>query len=211
MRVGVLISGFGSNMMKLIESCENNDSNASIELVFSNNPNAKGIEHAKSKGIKVVSIDHKNYENRDEFDNQVNKVLLDHDIEFICNAGFMRIHSDNFVKKWFNRHLNIHPSLLPSFKGLNTHKKAIEAGVKFAGCTVHMVRSGVDEGPIIAQAITSLDASDNEELLAAKILKLEHRLYPVCLQFFAEDLIKVNHDKVNYSEKANKRLEGFKI
>ena len=211
MRVGVLISGFGSNMMKLIESCEKNDNKASIELVFSNNPNAKGIEYAKSKGIKVISIDHKNYENRDEFDNQVNKVLLDHDIEFICNAGFMRIHSDNFVKKWFNRHLNIHPSLLPSFKGLNTHKKAIEAGVKFAGCTVHMVRPGVDEGPIIGQAITSLDASDNEELLAAKILKLEHRLYPVCLQLFAEDLIKVNHDKVNYSEKANKRLEGFKI
>ena len=211
MRVGVLISGFGSNMMKLIESCEKNDSKASIELVFSNNPNAKGIEYAKSKGIKVISIDHKNYENRNEFDNQVNKVLLDHDIEFICNAGFMRIHSDNFVKKWFNRHLNIHPSLLPSFKGLNTHKKAIEAGVKFAGCTVHMVRPGVDEGPIIGQAITSLDASDNEELLAAKILKLEHRLYPVCLQLFAEDLIKVNHDKVNYSEKAIKRLEDFKI
>ena len=211
MRVGVLISGFGSNMMKLIESCEKNDSKASIELVFSNNPNAKGIEYAKSKGIKVISIDHKNYENRDEFDNQVNKVLLDHDIEFICNAGFMRIHSDNFVKKWFNKHLNIHPSLLPSFKGLNTHKKAIEAGVKFAGCTVHMVRPGVDEGPIIGQAITSLDASDNEELLAAKILKLEHRLYPVCLQLFAEDLIKVNHNKVNYSEKAIKRLEDFKI
>lgn len=211
MRVGVLISGFGSNMMKLIESCEKNDNKASIELVFSNNPNAKGIEYAKSKGIKVISIDHKNYENRDEFDNQVNKVLLDHDIEFICNAGFMRIHSDNFVKKWFNRHLNIHPSLLPSFKGLNTHKKAIEAGVKFAGCTVHMVRPGVDEGPIIGQAITSLDASDNEELLAAKILKLEHRLYPVCLQLFAEDLIKVNHNKVNYSEKAIKRLEDFKI
>ena len=211
MRVGVLISGFGSNMMKLIESCEKNDNKASIELVFSNNPNAKGIEYAKSKGIKVISIDHKNYENRDEFDNQVNKVLLDHDIEFICNAGFMRIHSDNFVKKWFNRHLNIHPSLLPSFKGLNTHKKAIEAGVKFAGCTVHMVRPGVDEGPIIGQAITSLDASDNEELLAAKILKLEHRLYPVCLQLFAEDLIKVSHDKVNYSEKAIKRLEDFKI
>ena len=211
MRVGVLISGFGSNMMKLIESCEKNDNKASIELVFSNNPNAKGIKYAKSKGIKVISIDHKNYENRDEFDNQVNKVLLDHDIEFICNAGFMRIHSDNFVKKWFNKHLNIHPSLLPSFKGLNTHKKAIEAGVKFAGCTVHMVRSGVDEGPIIAQAITSLDASDNEELLAAKILKLEHRLYPVCLQLFAENLIKVNHDKVNYSEKAIKRLEDFKI
>ena len=211
MRVGVLISGFGSNMMKLIESCEKNDSKASIELVFSSNPNAKGIEYAKSKGIKVISIDHKKYENRNEFDNQVNKVLLDHDIEFICNAGFMRIHSDNFVKKWFNRHLNIHPSLLPSFKGLNTHKKAIETGVKFAGCTVHMVRPGVDEGPIIGQAITSLDASDNEELLAAKILKLEHRLYPVCLQLFAEDLIKVNHDKVNYSEKAIKRLEDFKI
>ena len=91
MRVGVLISGFGSNMMKLIESCENNDSKASIELVFSNNPNAKGIEYAKSKGIRVISIDHKNYDIRNEFDDQVNKVLLDHDIELICIAGFMRI------------------------------------------------------------------------------------------------------------------------
>ena len=211
MRVGVLISGFGSNMMKLIESCENNDSKASIELVFSNNPNAKGIEYAKSNGIRVISIDHKNYENRNEFDDQVNKVLLDHDIELICNAGFMRIHSDNFVKKWFNRHLNIHPSLLPSFKGLNTHKKAIEAGVKFSGCTVHMVRPGVDEGPIIGQAITSVDSRDNEELLAEKVLKLEHMLYPACLHLIAEGQIKINLDKVDYSNKALKKLEDFKI
>ena len=211
MRVGILISGFGSNMMKLIESCENKNSKASIELVFSNNPDAEGLKYAKSKGIRIVSIDHNSYENRSEFDNQVSKVLLDHGIEFICNAGFMRIHSDDFVNKWFNKHLNVHPSLLPSFKGLNTHKKAIEAGVKFAGCTVHMVRSGVDEGPIIGQAVTSVNQSDNEKLLAAKVLELEHRLYPVCLHLFAEDLIKVNLDKINYKEKAIKKLEDFKI
>ena len=123
----------------------------------------------------------------------------------------MRIHSDDFVNKWFNKHLNVHPSLLPSFKGLNTHKKAIEAGVKFAGCTVHMVRSGVDEGPIIGQAVTSVNQNDNEKLLAAKVLELEHRLYPVCLHLFAEDLIKVNLDKINYKEKAIKKLEDFKI
>ena len=210
MKIGILISGSGSNMIKLIESCQN-DKNASINIVISNNPDAKGIDFAKSKNIKTKIINHKEFSQREDFDNQVNNILIENKIDFLCNAGFMRIHGEKFVKKWFNKHLDIHPSLLPSFKGLNTHKKAIEAGVKFAGCTVHMVRSGVDEGPIIAQAITSLDASDNEELLAAKILKLEHRLYPVCLQLFAENLIKVNHDKVNYSEKANKRLEDFKI
>ena len=211
MRVGILISGFGSNMIKLIETCEKKNSKAGIEIVISNNPEAKGLEYAKSKGIKTESIDHRLFSDRKNFDEAVNKVLTDNSIDFICNAGFMRIHGEGFVKNWFNKHLNIHPALLPSFKGLNTHQRAIDQGVKFSGCTVHMVRSGVDEGPIISQAIASINSNDNAKLLSERILKLEHRLYPLCLQLFAEDLISITQDKVVYTEKALDILKEFKI
>ena len=192
MRVGILISGFGSNMIKLLESCEKKSSSASIGLVFSNNPRADGLKYAHSKGIKTVSIDHKDFKERKLFDEKVNKTLLDNNIDFICNAGFMRIHSEDFVNNWFNRHLNIHPSLLPSFKGLDTHKS-------------------VDEGPIISQAATSIRSIDNAESLGRKILKLEHKLYPICLQLFAEKLITVSNDKVSYKAEAIKKLEEFKV
>ena len=210
MKIGILISGNGSNMIKLIESFQNNK-NASINIVISNNPDAKGIEFAKSKNIKTKIINHKEFSERDDFDNQVNNVLVENKIDFLCNAGFMRIHGEKFVEKWFNKHLNIHPALLPSFKGLNTHERAIKSGVKFAGCTVHLVRSGVDEGPIIGQAVTSVDATDDKDSLAEKVLKLEHELYPKCLKLFTEELVKVKNDKVIFSEKAIKILDDFKI
>ena len=181
MKIGILISGSGSNMIKLIESCQNNES-ASINIVISNNPDAKGIDFAKSKNIETKIINHKEFSQREDFDNQINNILIENKIDFLCNAGFMRIHGEKFVEKWFNKHLNIHPALLPSFKGLNTHERAIKSGVKFAGCTVHLVRSGVDEGPIIGQAVTSVDANDNKDSLAEKVLKLEHKLYPKCLK-----------------------------
>ena len=123
----------------------------------------------------------------------------------------MRIHGEKFVEQWFNKHLNIHPALLPSFKGLNTHERAIKSGVKFTGCTVHLVRSGVDEGPIIGQAVTSIDAHDDKYSLAEKVLKLEHELYPKCLKLFTKELVKVKNDKVIFSEKAIKILDDFKI
>ena len=210
MKIGILISGNGSNMIKLIESFQNNK-NASINIVISNNPDAKGIEFAKSKNIKTKIINHKEFSERDDFDNQVNNVLVENKIDFLCNAGFMRIHGEKFVEKWFNKHLNIHPALLPSFKGLNTHERAIKSGVKFAGCTVHLVRSGVDEGPIIGQAVTSVDATDDKDSLAEKVLKLEHELYPKCLKLFTDELVKVKNDKVIFSEKAIKILDDFKI
>ena len=178
MRVGILISGFGSNMIKLLESCEKKSSSASIGLVFSNNPRADGLKYAHSKGIKTVSIDHKDFKERKLFDEKVNKTLLDNNIDFICNAGFMRIHSEDFVNNWFNRHLNIHPSLLPSFKGLDTHKRALDAGVKFAGCTVHYVTEKLDSGKIIMQKKIKIAARDNVISLAKKVLKQEHKLYP---------------------------------
>ena len=210
MRIGILISGNGSNMVKLIESCEKN-SNSSIGLVVSNNPEAKGIEYAKSKNIKTIIINHKIFKKREEFDNRINDVLLKNNIDFLCNAGFMRIHGKNFVKKWFNRHLNIHPSLLPSFKGLNTHERAIEAGVKFTGCTVHLVRSGVDDGPIIGQAVTSISIDDNKDSLSKKVLALEHKLYPKCLELFTKNLVSIKKDKVIFSNEAIGILKMFDI
>ena len=210
MKIGILISGGGSNMIKLIESCQNNK-NASINIVISNNPDARGIEFAKSKNIKTKIINHKEFTEREDFDHQVNNVLIENKIDFLCNAGFMRIHGEKFVEKWFNKHLNIHPALLPSFKGLNTHERAIKSGVKFTGCTVHLVRSGVDEGPIIGQAVTSVDATDDKDSLAEKVLKLEHELYPKCLKLFTDELVKVKNDKVIFSEKAIKILDDFKI
>ena len=210
MKIGILISGSGSNMIKLIESCEKNN-NSSIELVISNNPEAKGIEYANSKNIKTIIINHKNFKKREDFDNKINDVLLENNIDFLCNAGFMRIHSKNFVEKWFNRHLNIHPSLLPSFKGLNTHERAIEAGVKFAGCTVHLVRSGVDEGPIIGQAVTSISINDNKDSLSKKVLALEHKLYPKCLELFTKNLVSIKKDQVIFSNEAIETLKMFDI
>ena len=210
MKIGILISGSGSNMIKLIESCEKNN-NSSIELVVSNNPEAKGIEYANSKNIKTITINHKNFKKREDFDNKINDVLLENNIDFLCNAGFMRIHSKNFVEKWFNRHLNIHPSLLPSFKGLNTHERAIEAGVKFAGCTVHLVRSGVDEGPIIGQAVTSISINDNKDSLSKKVLALEHKLYPKCLELFTKNLVSIKKDQVIFSNEAIETLKMFDI
>ena len=210
MKIGILISGNGSNMIKLIESCQNNK-NASINIVISNNPTARGIEYAKSKNIKTKVINHKKFSEREDFDSQVNKVLIENKIDFLCNAGFMRIHGEKFVEQWFNKHLNIHPALLPSFKGLNTHERAIKSGVKFTGCTVHLVRSGVDEGPIIGQAVTSIDAHDDKYSLAEKVLKLEHKLYPKCLELFTENLINIKNDKVIFSEKAIKILDDFKV
>tara|TARA_Y100001970_G_scaffold289768_1_gene421149 strand:- start:1119 stop:1751 length:633 start_codon:yes stop_codon:yes gene_type:complete len=210
MKIGILISGSGSNMIKLIESCQNNK-NASINIVISNNPTARGIEYAKSKNIKTKVINHKKFSEREDFDSQVNKVLIENKIDFLCNAGFMRIHGEKFVEQWFNKHLNIHPALLPSFKGLNTHERAIKSGVKFTGCTVHLVRSGVDEGPIIGQAVTSIDAHDDKYSLAEKVLKLEHKLYPKCLELFTENLINIKNDKVIFSEKAIKILDDFKV
>lgn len=210
MKIGILISGSGSNMIKLIESCEKNN-NSSIELVVSNNPEAKGIEYANSKNIKTIIINHKNFKKREDFDNKINDALLENNIDFLCNAGFMRIHSKNFVEKWFNRHLNIHPSLLPSFKGLNTHERAIEAGVKFAGCTVHLVRSGVDEGPIIGQAVTSISINDNKDSLSKKVLALEHKLYPKCLELFTKNLVSIKKDQVIFSNEAIETLKMFDI
>ena len=209
MRVAILISGRGSNMERLIDSCKKDINSATIELVFSNNPDARGINYAKENNIPTNSIDHRLFDKREDFDEELDKKLKEYNIDFICNAGFMRILSSYFVDKWFNKQLNIHPSLLPDFKGLDVHKRVIESKVKTSGCTVHLVRSGVDEGPIIGQLSTEICSNDNEKSLAEKVLKLEHILYPVCLKLFSEELIDVKGDIIKYSKKAIVELDNI--
>ena len=207
MRVAILISGRGSNMERLVDSCKINNKSASIELVFSNNDKASGLSFAKNNNIKTSVIDHRIFEKREDFDHELDKKLRENNIDFICNAGFMRILSEDFVNNWFNKQLNIHPSLLPDFKGLDVHKRVIESKTNISGCTVHLVRAGVDEGPIIGQISTNVESNDNEEILAGKVLKLEHILYPVCLKLFSDNLIQINEDKIIYSKEAIDQLD----
>ena len=207
MRVAILISGRGSNMERLVDSCKINNKSASIELVFSNNDKASGLTFAKNNNIKTSVIDHRIFEKREDFDHELDKKLRENNIDFICNAGFMRILSEDFVNNWFNKQLNIHPSLLPDFKGLNIHKRVIESKTNISGCTVHLVRAGVDEGPIIGQISTKVESNDNEQILASKVLKLEHILYPVCLKLFSDNLIQINDDNIIFSKEAINQLD----
>ena len=184
-RVGILISGRGSNMRALIKACQGDDYPAEIVTVISNRPNAAGLEYAQSENIQTVTIDHKQYASREPFEHALHRALRDADVELICNAGFMRLLTAEFVDEWHNRQLNIHPSLLPAFKGLHTHERAIQAGVKITGCTVHIVRTEMDSGPIIAQAAVSVTPDDTAQTLAARVLDTEHKLYPHALRLIA--------------------------
>jgi len=194
-------------MTKIIDSCNKDIKSASVELVLSNEPTAKGLNYAIKNNIKTEIVNHKDFDNREHFDENLNDKLKENNIEFICNAGFMRILGKNFVNNWFNKQLNIHPSLLPSFKGLDIHKRVINSGSRISGCTVHLVRAGVDEGPIIAQAATYVSPYDNEKTLEKKVLELEHILYPFCLKLFSEGNIIIKEDKVIYNNQAVKELE----
>ena len=194
-RVAILISGRGSNMETLIKACEQEDYPAKIVLVISNRPNAAGLAFAKQHNIPALVVDHKAYESRSAFEDEMNKALIAAQIELICNAGFMRLLTEGFVDYWKDRQLNIHPSLLPAFKGLNTHERALKRGVKLAGCTVHFVRSQMDTGPIIAQAAVPVLPGDTEESLAARVLKEEHKLYPEALRLVASGQVCVEEDR----------------
>lgn len=191
MKVGVLISGRGSNLKALIDACAKPGFPAEIVLVISNKADAGGLQIAKDAGIATRVISHKDYDSREAFDRVMDQALRDAGVEFVCSAGFMRILSDEFVEKWRDRQLNIHPSLLPSFKGLNVYARAIEAGCKVSGCTVHFVRAAMDEGPIVAQAAVPILEGDTPETLAARILEAEHRIYPEALRLVAEGRVRI--------------------
>ena len=200
MNVGVLISGRGSNLRSLIEAQVGGQLSAEIVTVISNIPDAPGLEIAKSHGVRSEVINHEEFDSQKNFEEALNKALILADIDLICLAGFMRILSDNFVNKWKDRLINIHPSLLPSFKGLNTHERALKAGVRFTGCTIHFVRPTMDDGPIILQAAIPTLAHDTPETLANRVLQQEHIIFPIAVRMIAEGRVKVEGNVV--------RIEG---
>lgn len=196
MKLGVLISGRGSNLKALIEACSADDYPAEIAVVICNNPGAAGIAHAEAADIPVQVINHRDYDSRDAFDTALDAALKNAGVELLCNAGFMRILTDGFVESWKNRQLNIHPSLLPSFKGLHVHERVIEAGVRITGATVHFVRPEMDEGPIVAQVAVPVLPDDTPETLDARVLAAEHTLFPMAVRLVAEGKARVQGERV---------------
>jgi phosphoribosylglycinamide formyltransferase-1 len=186
-RIAVLISGRGSNMVALIEAAQAQDYPAEIVLVVSNVSNASGLERARRSGIETAVIDHRSFgAHREAFERALDAELRAHRIDLVCLAGFMRLLTPWFVKQWSGCLLNIHPALLPRFKGLHTHRRAIEAGVARHGATVHFVVPEMDSGPIIAQDSVQVRTGDTEDTLAARVLEVEHRIYPQALRLVAE-------------------------
>jgi phosphoribosylglycinamide formyltransferase-1 len=186
-RVAILISGRGSNMVALIEAAKAADYPAEIALVISNLPDAAGLERAREAGIATEVIDHKPFgKDRDAFDRKLDASLQAHRIDIVCLAGFMRVLTPWFVDRWNGRLINIHPSLLPAFKGLHTHERALAAGATQHGATVHFVVPDLDSGPIIEQASVPVLPGDTPESLAARVLEVEHRIYPLALERLAE-------------------------
>ncbi|MFM7620553.1 MAG: phosphoribosylglycinamide formyltransferase [Alphaproteobacteria bacterium] len=186
----ILISNRGSNMQALIKASQNQDYPAQIVLVISNNPDALGLKFAQDHGIKTLVIDHKKFASRIEFDYQLDNALQNHQVEVVCLAGFMRILSPYLVNKWQEKMINIHPSLLPNFKGANAVLDALNAKAKITGCSTHFVSEEVDCGKIIMQAQVSILPEDNLASLSAKILIQEHLIYPQSLKIVCENLLK---------------------
>lgn len=193
LKVGVLISGRGSNLQALIAACAAPGYPAEIALVISSRHQAPGLAIASAAGIPTATIPHLD---RRAFANDAAALLAEHRVELVCLAGFMRVLATDFVKAWRDRMVNIHPSLLPAFRGLHAQRQALAAGVRFAGCTVHFVRPELDCGPIIGQAVVPVHPDDDETKLSARILAVEHRLYPLALRLIAEGRVRVIGDRV---------------
>ena len=186
-RVAILISGRGSNMAALIEAAKAPDYPAEIVVVLANRPDALGLAHARKAGIATAVVDHRTFgADREGFERAIDAALGAYRVEFVCLAGFMRLFTPWFVGRWSGRMVNIHPALLPQFKGLDTHRRALEAGVTQHGATVHFVAAEMDSGPIILQEAVPVVAGDTEETLARRVLDAEHRIYPEALRLVAE-------------------------
>jgi phosphoribosylglycinamide formyltransferase-1 len=185
LRLAVFISGRGSNMQALIESCAQADFPAQIEVVVSNRPDAAGLQRAKEAGITTAIIDHKKFTGREEFENALSAALIPHTIDLICLAGFMRVLTPHFLSAWQGRIINIHPSLLPDYKGLHTHERVLQDGRGESGCTVHHVVPEMDSGPIIVQKRVPVLPGDTPETLAKRVLEQEHIAYPEAIRILA--------------------------
>ncbi len=196
LKVAVLISGRGSNLKALLDACDTPNFPAEIVHVISNKKTAKGLKYAEDYGVPYEVINHKDYESRIDFDMTMHDHIIKSGAEFICLAGFMRVLSKKFVDLWDGKMMNIHPSLLPSFKGVETHKQALAAGVKYHGCTVHFVSADVDSGPIIVQEVVPVLDDDTEETLSARALEKEHIAYRRALRTIAEKKYKIEGQRV---------------
>ena len=195
-RVAVLISGRGSNLQSLLDRAAQPDSSAAITVVISNEPTAFGLERARKVGIPTLVVPHRGIAGRAQFEGEVDRLLRASGIEFVCLAGFMRILSPEFVELWRDRLLNIHPSLLPAFRGLHTHARALAAGVRVHGCTVHLVRKELDDGPILVQGLVPVPPGDDEVALGARVLEVEHRCYPLALEQLASGALTIEGGQV---------------
>lgn len=205
-RVAVLISGRGSNMLSLMAAARAADYPAEIALVFSNKPDAAGLATAKEAGIATAALFHKDFASREDFERAMQDILLKHEIDLVCLAGFMRLLTPWFVEQWSGRMINIHPAILPSYKGLHTHERALADGVKLHGATVHFVVPEMDAGPIIAQAAVPVVDGDTPETLGARVLTQEHIIYPLALKLVASGEAKLVDGKVLTGETLNERV-----
>lgn len=196
-RTAILISGRGSNMAALVRAAEQPDFPAEIALVLSNRADAAGLDFARDHGIPTQVLSHKGFADRLAFDTALDGVLEAAGIEIVCLAGFMRLLTPWLVERWRDRMINVHPSLLPAFKGLHTHERALDLGVRVHGCTVHFVRAEMDEGPIILQAVVPIEPGDTPDLLANRVLTQEHVIYPKGLELLAADRLTVAHERVD--------------
>jgi phosphoribosylglycinamide formyltransferase-1 len=199
-RVAVLISGRGSNMGALVAAAREVDYPAEIALVLSNRPDAGGLAEAGKAGIATACVDHAAHPDRESFDAALDAALVAHGIEFVCLAGFMRVLTNAFVERWAGRMINIHPSLLPLFRGTKTHRRALEAGVRIHGCTVHFVVPELDAGPIVSQAAVPVRPDDTEETLSARVLAQEHRLYPAALRMICAGDARLDGGRVTFRD-----------
>ena len=195
-KLGVLISGSGTNLQAIIDAIRRGDLKAEIRLVISNRPDAPGLDRARRHGIETAAIDHRGFPAREDFDRAVAAALRERGAELIICAGFMRLLSGVMLEAFPNRIMNIHPGLLPAFPGTHAQSDALASGVRIAGCTVFFVAPGVDDGPIIIQAAVPVLPGDDDERLAARILQQEHRIYPQAIRWFQEGRLEIRDGKV---------------
>ncbi|WP_108883527.1 phosphoribosylglycinamide formyltransferase [Anderseniella sp. Alg231-50] len=199
-RVGILISGRGSNMASLVDAARRDDCAYEIACVISNRPDAPGLQIARNAGIEAVALDHKALGTRDALDAAIHEALLANGAELVVCAGFMRIMTGDFIAKWEGSMINIHPSLLPLFKGLDTHEQALQAGVRVHGCSVHFISAELDAGAIIAQGVVKIGLDDDADTLAARVLPVEHLIYPAVLGALAEGRIRLENGQTVFAD-----------
>ena len=202
-KLAILVSGYGSNLQAIIDNIESNYLSAEIALVLSNVKNAFALERGKKHGLETIFLDPKAFTNRDDYENKMIEILQSKSIDLICLAGFMRILSKKFIQTFPKKIINIHPSLLPAFPGLNVQKKALEYGAKFSGCTVHFVNEEIDGGPIILQSTIPILDEDNTESLSGRILKQEHIIYPEAIRLIIEKKLTFSGRRVLRKIKGN--------